>query len=280
MDGWEGMDAAALDDAYANAAHIAGGAGYPARWAEAAAAFRAAMGARAELGLPYGDHPRARFDLFHPEGTPRGLLVFVHGGYWRLFDRTDWSHLAAGGLAAGHAVAVVGYPLAPEARVAAIAASVARAVDAAAGRVAGPVRLAGHSAGGQLVARLLMPDAAPRCAGRVAACAPISPVADLRPLVPQAMNRDLRLDAAEAAAESPALGRPVPGPRVAVHVGERERPAFLWQARRLAGSWAVPLRVAPGRHHFDVIDALADPASPLLRDLLGDGAPVSPAPSR
>ena len=82
------------DDAYANAAHIPGGEAYPARWEARAAAFRAAAGERLRSGLPYGPHPRQRFDLFLPEGTPRGLVVFVHGGYWRAFDRGTWSHLA------------------------------------------------------------------------------------------------------------------------------------------------------------------------------------------
>ena len=78
-------------------------------------------------------------------------MVFVHGGYWRAFDRGLWSHLAAGPLARGWAVAMPGYVLAPEARIAAITAMIADAVAAAAAEVDGPMRLAGHSAGGHLV---------------------------------------------------------------------------------------------------------------------------------
>ena len=80
--------------AYANADFIPEGADYPARWAAAAEAFRA--GAKARLDLPYGDGPRNRFDLFLPEGTPKGLALFIHGGYWMAFGREIWSHLAAG----------------------------------------------------------------------------------------------------------------------------------------------------------------------------------------
>ncbi|UWQ22286.1 alpha/beta hydrolase [Jannaschia sp. W003] len=267
MHDWQTMDRAALDDAYANADHIAGAADYPPRWAAEAAAFREGLGARAETHA-YGDHPRQRFDLFHPEGTAKGLAVFVHGGYWRRFDRTDWSHLAAGALAHGHAVAMPGYVLAPEARIREITAMIAQAVASAAARVPGPVRLAGHSAGGHLVARMVMADAHPACAARIATVVPISPVGDLRPLVPQTMNADLRLDAAEAEAESPALGTPIPGPKVFTHVGGDERPAFLWQAERLAEAWHHPLRIHEGRHHFDVIEALADPDSGMVADLL------------
>lgn len=263
------MGRAALDDAYANAAHIPGSDAYPARWAALAADFRAT--ARATLDIGYA--PGAAFDLFLPRGTPLGLAVFVHGGYWHLFGKDDWSHLAAGAVQRGFAMAVPGYPLAPAAGVPAITGHVAAAVDAAAARVRGPIHLCGHSAGGHLVARMLMADAAPAAADRIARCVPISPVADLRPLVPQSLNRTLRLDAAEAARESPVLGRPRGKARIAVHVGAAERPSFRWQAEALARAWQAPLRVAPGRHHFDVIEALGDPRSPMLDDLLGAAFP-------
>ncbi|PWJ19107.1 alpha/beta hydrolase [Jannaschia seohaensis] len=263
MDGWGRMNRAALDDAYQVRAYIPGGDDYPARWAKAAAAFRAAHPPET---IPVGP---AAVDLFRPEGEAAGLMVFVHGGYWHLFGREDWSHFAEGGLAQGYAVAMVGYPLAPGVRIAEITAHVARAIDAVAALVEGPIHLTGHSAGGHLAARMVMADAAPSCLDRIVACVPISPVTDLRPLVALSMNAELRLDTAEAVAESPCLGAPLPGRRIAVHVGEAERPSFHWQAKALATAWDVPLRIAAGRHHFDVIDALRDPGSALMADILG-----------
>ena len=145
-----------LDDAYANVPYIPGGAQYPARWTVAAEAFRARLSAerRAELGLPYGDGARQAFDLFHPTGAARGLCVFVHGGYWLRFDRTLWSHLAAGPLARGWAVAMPSYDLCPEVRIADITRQIARAICVMAARTDGPLALVGHSAGGHLVARM------------------------------------------------------------------------------------------------------------------------------
>lgn len=263
------MTPAELDDAYANAAYIDGAMGFPPRWAAEAQAFREGLGARAETGVAYGAGDAERFDVFWPEGQAKGVIVFVHGGYWKAFGRSDWSAFAEGGLARGYAVAMPGYPQAPGARISEITTCIARAVDAIALRVAGPVFLMGHSAGGHLVARMMMGDVPLAVRDRIAGCVPISPVGDLRPLVPQSMNDVLRLTEAEAMAESPTLGVPAVVGRTHVWVGAEERPAFLEQARGLAQAWGAPLSTAPGRHHFDVIDTLKDADSPLLDALLG-----------
>lgn len=257
-------------EAYANADRIPGGAGYPARWAAAAADHRrleAALG-RAELNLPYGPDPRQRWDLFLPAGRPEGLVLFLHGGYWRAFGREDWSHLAAGPAARGWAVGIPSYPLAPAARIAAIGRAASAAAEAAAARVRGPVVLCGHSAGAQLAAVAAVPGRGADLGGRLVRVVPVSPLADLRPLLRTALNADLRLDPAEARAESPAL---MPPPAVPVHVwvGADERPAFRDQARWLAAAWGARLTVEPGRHHFDVVEGLADPDSPLARAVTG-----------
>jgi alpha-beta hydrolase superfamily lysophospholipase len=160
------------------------------------------------------------------------------------------------------------YTLAPEATIPGITAEAVRAIDAAAARVAGPIVLAGHSAGGHLVARAVGDDAGLAARGRVRRVVPISPVADLRPLMLTGMNADLRIDNAVAAAESPAL-LPRPGMEVHVWVGGDERPAFLDQARWLADAWDARLTVEPGRHHFDVIEPLAEPESGITGALVG-----------
>jgi hypothetical protein len=83
------------------------------------------------------------------------------------------------------------------------------------------------------------------------------------------MNADLQLDDGEALAESPVFGRPRAGLSVTVWVGAAERPAFLDQARWLGEAWGCDVKLAPGRHHFDVIDDLRTPDSPMMTRLLG-----------
>jgi acetyl esterase/lipase len=255
-----------LDDAFANAAYIPGGATYPDKWAGQAAAFRETV--LCELDIPYGAGLRTRFDLFHPARLARGVVVFVHGGYWRMFDKSYWSHLAAGPLAQGWAVAIVSYDLCPHATITEIGDQVAAAIDVIAQRVPGPIRLVGHSAGGQLVARVgaIGPHAAWKT--RLAGIVPISPVADLTPLLKTSMNADLRLIAAEARAQSP-VHLCAPTCPVAVWVGAGERAVFIKQSRNLAQVWECSLTVAPCKHHFDVIEALTDPHAALTQAVCG-----------
>lgn len=259
------------DDAYANAPHIAESEMFPPLWAARAAEFAAGLPARrAAMDLSYGEGERRRLDLFRPEGTPRGLMVFVHGGYWMRFDKATFSHLAEGAVRRDWAVAMPSYTLAPAVRIRDITREIAAAIAVAASLVDGPIALTGHSAGGHLVARMAclgapLPEAVRR---RIARVAPISGLFDLRPLMMTRLNETLRLDEAEAVAESPALARPAPGMAVTAFVGSDERPEFLRQSELIANIWAglgASTRCVrePGRHHYDVIADLTDPDSPM-----------------
>jgi acetyl esterase/lipase len=245
---------------YMNSAFIPDGDSFYRRWQGQAAAFRDQMAKRSTLNIPYGPGARQAFNLFRPESMARGLMVFVHGGYWLACGREDYSHLAAGALARGWACALPSYTLAPNARIAAMTDEIAGAVRAASAMVAGPVVVTGHSAGGHLAARMGCSD----LAVPVARVVPISPLADLAPLMQTDMNATLAIDPAEADRESPARLALRTGVQAHVWVGGQERPAFLWQARTLSEAWNCPWTVEAGRHHFDVIDGLTDPNSALM----------------
>lgn len=264
------------NDAYSNGANIPRSDRWPDAWIKPAATFRDALGARALLEQPYGSNPRQVFDLFLPEGDQKGLVVFVHGGYWLESDKSGWSHLAAGPLAHGYAVAMPSYRQCPEVHIADIGLDVAAAIAVAATRIDGPIHLTGHSAGGHLVSRMVSEPSPlpPDVLARVRNVVPISGLADLRPLMNTTMNADLRIDAAEAMRESPALLRPVAGTRLIAWVGGAERAEFRRQNALLANIWLglgaeTAAIEAPDRHHFDVVDDLADPESGLVDMLLG-----------
>jgi len=255
-----------MDLAYANGAFIADAASYPPKWQADAAAFREGLGARARLGLAYGPGARQQFDLFLPEAAPRGAVSFIHGGYWLAFDRSLWSHLAAGVLARGWACAMPSYTLAPDARISEMTQEMVAATAAISAQVAGPMVVTGHSAGGHLSARMGCSDVVVPGVVRVV---PISPLSELEPVSQTKMQEKLGLDAAEVAAESPARLPLRKGVQAHVWVGGQERPSFLWQARLLSENWGCDWTVSPGKHHFDVIDAMQDPNSGLVEALVG-----------
>ena len=263
------------DDAYANMAHVPGSADLPDAWRARSQSFRDAHD-RAELDIPYGDHPRERIDLFHPEGSAKGLAVFVHGGYWMRTDKSFWSYCAQGACDAGWIVAMPSYALTPEVRVSDITDQIGRAIETAADRVAGPIRLAGHSAGGHLVSRMRCDDGPLRddVARRIEHVLSISGVHDLRPLLATAMNDTLHLDAAETARESPALSRPVANTQMTCWVGGGERPEFIRQSHLMANIWlglgaATRVEVEGDLDHFSILEGLTDADAPLTQAFVG-----------
>lgn len=263
------------DDAYENGRNIPNGSDWPGLWVSPAQEFRDQ--GRNRLDIPYGTSERAKYDLFLPEGAPKGLFVFVHGGYWVALDKSYWSHLAKGAVDSGWAVAIPSYDLCPTVSIAQITTMIGAAIDHAAGAVAGPIVLSGHSAGGHLVTAMMCEDSplSKPTQKRLRHVVSISGLHDLRPLLRTNRNETLQMDMHSATAGSPSLQRPLPGVRMTAWVGGGERQEFLRQTQLLANVWyglGCDTRAVtePDRHHFNVIDGLADRGSPLTRAALND----------
>ncbi len=263
------------DDAYSNGAYIPDAARFYTQWVEDAANFRKEAGARASLDISYGPGARNTMDLFLPDATPKGLAVFVHGGYWLQTDKSMWSHLVRGAVKAGWAGLVPSYTLAPEARLFDMTKEIAAATQIAAEKVPGPIRLSGHSAGGHLAMRMACGDKPlGELTQRVETVLGISGLYDLRPLMKTSMNTELGINDSEALTESPALLPPVDGIDVVSWVGSDERPEFIRQSQLLVEAWdasspAPELTIQDGFHHFDVIAGLSEAESKITRRWLG-----------
>lgn len=265
------------DDAYANGPNIPRGDEWPQRWSDLAEPFRTRMDeeGRAMLGQRYGTRSRNLFDLFMPQVDAKGLVVFIHGGFWLRLDRDFLSHLAAGPMAHGYAVAMPSYTLCPDIKVSGIVKEIGSAVEVAASRINGPIYLTGHSAGGHLATRMVCANSPLKeeTRSRIVTTVSISGVHDLRPLLRTKLNNGLRLDPEEAHRESPVLLAPIEGAKICCWVGAGERAEFIRQNALLANVWtglgAKTMTVEePDRHHFNVVDGLADPEHPLTRTLL------------
>jgi arylformamidase len=249
-----------------------------AQWQADAAAFReqAARQGRAELDIRYGSSSRQYLDLFKSQAADAPLTMFIHGGYWRALDPKFHSHVARGLNERGVTVAVAGYDLCPQVRIADIIDEMRAAALFLWRRFAQRITVYGHSAGGHLAAALIATDWTkhdPKVpADLVPAAYSISGLFDLTPLVHTGMNADFKLDEASARAASP-LFWPVPGPRVFDSVvGGAELPAFIEQAKGILDGWPqdkVKMRYEeiPGANHFTVIAPLADSRSAMVERL-------------
>ena len=262
--------------AYDNSASVNDRDYYIDRWISEASSFRSAMSVanRCELDLAYGPGERNRADFFFPTAEVKGLVIYIHGGYWRMLDKTYWSHLAQGINDHGFAFAIPSYTLAPEATIPQITRDVTNAINVLAQRVAGPVYLVGHSAGGHLVSRMACDDVAldPSVVQRIRHIMPISGLYDLEPLTKTKMNEDLKIDAETVQSESAIYLNPRSGIKLTCVVGGNELSEFL-RHNNMLEVWnekgaSVKTVINQGFHHFDVIDPLEEADSEMVRMLL------------
>lgn len=246
-----------------------------ARWHEEAAAYR--LTHPGQLDVAYGARLRNRVDIFPAEdGAGRGtLIVFIHGGYWRSFDKSVFSHVAGPANAAGFDVAIPSYSLCPEVGVTDIIDEIRQCCLFLGETTKQRLVVAGHSAGGHLAAAMAATDwqLYGSRSDLVKACLSVSGIFDLRPLMATPYNDDLRLTAVQAAAASPLLW-PVPS-RLPLEswVGAEESFEFRRQARSLPAAWAglgLPCRYeeAEGFNHFSIGDLLSRATHPMTQRLL------------
>lgn len=248
------------------------------RWARQSQAYRRRLAADGRLreALAYGSHPCEKLDLCLPAQAGRvPLHVFFHGGYWQALDRQHFSFVAEALNRAGLAVAVVGYPLCPEVTMERIAEAAAAALAFLRRRASGlgvrhhGMQLAGHSAGGHLVALLAAGTAPHRDLDAVAGIVPVSGVFELEPLVATAINRPLQLTP-ETARRLSVLGAPPEHLRLDAFVGGDESAEFQRQTRALVDRWRQAGAPAArhwlaGHNHFTVLDTVYGPDGPMVK---------------
>src|SRR5579864_6898944 len=257
---WRGLSREALDLGLNNGVAVTGSADIVAGWERRSAAMRARH--PAHLDLRYGPRERNRIDFFKAaEKAP--TLLFIHGGYWQMRAKEAFSLFAAGPMAHGINVALIGYTLAPEATLDQIVAEIHAGIDFLAGRLpdlggdANRIAASGWSAGGHLTAMAVWH---PKIKGGVA----ISGIYDLEPVRHSYLNVKLGLDEAMSQRNSPMMQANGVMKPLALVVGAAELPLLRKQTADFAGHRAkyglpVAYEEIPGANHFTIMDEMLSP---------------------
>jgi arylformamidase len=242
--------------------------------------------ARAKLpcrrDVRYGPHRDEVCDVFPAARPGAPLMLYLHGGYWRMLTKDENSFVATALQPAGATVMVNTYSLCPDVHLDVIVQQ-CRAFVAWAWRNAGfynadPARLfvSGHSAGGHLVGMMLATDwerdyGLPRDAIKGAVA--ISGLYDLAPLARAFTNEWLQIAPGAAARNSPLKLEPKSKCPVVAAVGGDEPVGFLTQTRAYVAhleAKGVPVTVVdlPGMDHFAAWNEIMDPKTPLAKAVL------------
>ena len=239
--------------------------------------------ARAELDchldVRFGPTLDETLDIFPAASANAPILLFIHGGYWRILSSKEFSLIARGPVAQGVTVAVMNYSLCPKVTIAEITrqsrAAVAWLATQGAHYNGDPNRLfvAGHSAGGHQVGMLAATDwvgdyGLP--ATIVKGGIPISGLFDLRPFRYSWLQPKIQLDHDLIERQSPLFHIPDQGPPLLVTVGGDESSEFHRQSSDFVAAWRTRGHQAtvfdqPGKNHLTAIAGFEDPASDLCR---------------
>lgn len=272
---WGGMTQAELDRAYDQAAYAPNIGAVTARYGTNSEIACRQIGAPERIA--YGAEAKSAFDFYRTSGDHAPLMIFVHGGAWRVTTAADYAFLAPCFVEAGAHLAVLDFdwvqdqdgdllPIADQ-----ITAAVRWIVAKAGALGADPARihLAGHSSGAHMAAVALGRQAPNTIAGALLA----SGMYDLEPVSFSARSAYVNFTAQSVDALSP-IRRPtqIDCP-VLIAYGDLETPEFSRQSDAYVAKLKEVGRSAEslvGRHynHFEIIETLANPHGLLGRAML------------
>lgn len=223
----------------------------------------------------FGPSKAETLDLFVVNrGGP--LHVFIHGGYWRMLHKNDFTYVAHGVLPHGVNLAIINYALIPTVSMGELVAQCRRSIQflmrdgESLGIDPQRVSVSGHSAGGHLAA-MMATCSFPQTLKSVCA---LSGIFDLAPIQQCFLNEVLSLSDQDIESYSPARLTPLHQGQLHILTGAQEGAEYERQAKTLHGAWsacrpAPTLEFAAEHNHFTLRAALADPASPITKAALG-----------
>lgn len=234
------------------------------------------------LDIAYGDTPGQTLDVFPAASKGAPVHVFIHGGYWRALDKSDYSEMAVPLVAAGATTILLNYDLCPAVSVTEIVNQMRRAlvwVHKNAAKYNGNksnITLSGHSAGAHLVGMMLATDWKSEAGlpnTLIKASTAISGLYDLRQHREIDVQNDINLTVKETKTLSPILLEPVTKAPCLVAVGGGETDLFHWQsltytAHLRANGIHAEFKSIGDDNHFDITERLAKKSDPFTKAII------------
>lgn len=261
---WRKLTQEQLDLGFNNTLHVPDTPSIVAEWDRLSAEMRARH--PQSLDLRYGPRERNRID-FLKAGDDGPTLVFIHGGYWQTRAKENFTFCAAGPMAHGINVALIGYTLAPDASLGQIVDEVRTGIDylvtelPALGGDPDRMIVSGWSAGGHLSSMSLGHP-------HIKSGLLISGIYDLEPISHSYLNAKLNLDDATIQRNSPMRNPGGVNKPLVIVAGSGELPLLRKQsadyaAHRAAHGLPVIYEEIPKANHFTMMDELASPTGRL-----------------
>ncbi len=236
--------------------------------------------------IPYGNLQRERLDIYPSLQLQSKTLIFIHGGYWQMLDKSMFHFIANGFYSYGVTTVLLNYPLAPEVSIDQIVLSCRKAIKWLYSNFSvfngdpHQMYVAGHSAGGHLAAMLMATDWEvfdPGLSANVlkGICA-VSGLFNLVPIYLSYINKVLKMDMETAKCNSPVRLEPSNSCPLILAVGEAETAEFNDQSKELYTCWKntaidSQLLQLPRQNHYSIAETIVDPQSSLhqaLRQLM------------
>jgi arylformamidase len=218
---------------------------------------------RSRLGEPrterYGATAPEKLDIY---GEGKKAFVFVHGGAWKRQSSRENAFAAEPIIEAGAAYVALNFALLPTVTLAEMVAQVCRGIDWVYQNLSKDVVLCGHSSGGHLA------GCAVTKLPYIKSALLVSGIYDLLPVRLSARNEYVRLDERLEQEFSPIRHLDRIKCRVTVAWAEKESAEFYRQSKEFAEKLGAPMIIGKGLNHFEVIETMADPRSPLGRAAL------------
>jgi arylformamidase len=218
---------------------------------------------RNRIGEPrverYGPTPPETLDIY---GSGKKAFVFVHGGAWKRQSSREQAFPAEPIIAAGATYVALNFANLPAVTLPEMAGQVCRGIQWVHDHLTKDVMLFGHSSGGHLggVALTRIPH--------IKAALLVSGIYDLLPVRLSARNDYVRLDERLEHEYSPIRHLERIKCPVTVAWAEKESKDFYRQSKAFAEKLGAPALIGEGLNHFEIVETLADPRSPLGRAAL------------